>query len=376
MKNQQPLPTISQQVQESLEEEEEELNPFPVLIFDADYCGEPVPSGFDAVRIPLDGKIKADLSWKREREAAKIYLKEGLKIFWDMDLGLPNALIHPLGNRTQFLSLTLSLEHFCKTLRCEFRKETIGLCLFRGSLDFSQKYPWDEEQMANLQGWIQQFDPNAELSVKETSKTLEPLENSEIGRTLLKYFCRDAVSEYLSLLTAAIPDSLLLFLMFDATCIEDPFTKIQLLNREYFSRFNLAVKQPLDKVFGNEIAWEGNLQERGMISREIKNDRINERPKLALCLPSGPLYHPSMTEPLNHAVTILQKHNLPFRVIPEGEFTMEWNELDELIVDTQFVTTPFRRKLQGFCAAGGKVIFLGKSLGLADEIPFRTLIYL
>lgn len=355
-----PLNTIDPHHHDhAAEEEEEDIDQFPVSIFDAAYCGEQVPEGFDAVRISIDGKLKADLSWKKEREAAQAYAAQGLRIFWDIDLGLPNILHHALSNRTQFLSLTLSLEHFCKTLWKEFRKETAGLCLFRGTLDLIHSYPWDEEQIANLQDWMSEHylsvDTPIQISVlKETQKTL------------LNYFCRDALSEYLGLLASAVPDHLPLFLLLDASEIDDPFVEAQLLNKEYFSRFHLGVKTQR-QLLGGEINWEGIPSEKGMIGREIQSDPKSKKPKLALCLPSRLICHPCS---LQAALASLQNNNVSFRIISEGNLAIEWDGLDDLIVDTQFVSPQFKRRLQGFCAAGGRVVYAGGSLGLAEEIPF------
>jgi hypothetical protein len=333
MKYDHPLTTIE-------EKEEEPLDPFPVVIFDAAYCGEPVPKGFDAVRIPIDGTLKADLTWKKEHDGALAYARKGLKIFWEIDLGLPNVL-HALSNRTQFLSLTLSLEHFCKTLWKTFRKETVGLCLFRGSLDLSQNYPWDEEQLANLQEWMLEHHASEKV-----------------------FFCRDVFSEYFGLLASGVPDSLPLFLLFDASEIEDPFIEAQLLNKEYFSRFHLGVKTR-SAGLGGEIAWEGMPKKKGIIAREIKHQKTGEKAKLAVCLPR------SHSSSLQIAFALLQTSRLPFRVIPEGELAIEWDGLDELIVDTQLVSAQFKRRLQGFCAAGGRVVSIGEPLGLAEEVSFE-----
>jgi hypothetical protein len=285
---------------------------------------------------------------------------------------------HALSNRTQFLALTLSLEHFCKTLGKEFRKESLGLCLFRGSLDFSHDYPWDAEQTANLQEWIHECYPTFDAFAKEISidisdyqsLTSDLLRETETGKTLLQYFCRDAVSEYLGLLAAGVPDYIPLFLLLDATGISDSFVAAQLLNKEVFSRFHLGVKDRSAGNLGGEIGWESPPMESGMISRVIKDSIKIERAKLALCLPSR--LHPSSTEALRKALVLLQKCKKPFRVIPEGELAVEWDGLDDLIVDTQSVSFQFKRKLQGFCAAGGRVVTIGELLGLAEEVPFKT----
>lgn len=352
---------------ESDDEDLEELaNTFPVRIFDATYCGEPVPQGFDAVRITIDGTIKSDLSWEKERAAATVYTAQGLQIFWEIDLGLLTFLQHGLGNRTQFLSLTLSLEHFCCSLWQEFRKQTVGLCLYRGPIDFSRDYHWDEEQVLNLQEWIKEQYSHLDSFIDEThidvldfsSLTVEDMKQSDVGIKLLKCFCRDAVGEYLSLMASRVPDSLPLFLLFDAGEIQGPMLTARLLTKERYPRFHLAVRgaDARAQVLGGEIAWDGT--------------RI-ERAKLGLCLPRMILTRPSLTRSLSEALDVLIERNIPFRVIPEVNLAAEWDGLDYLVIDTQHVEIQFKRKLQGFCAAGGIVVYIGEPLGFAQEVSFE-----
>lgn len=362
------------------EEIEELADSLPARIFDASFCGEPAPEGFDAVRIVIDGTIKADLSWKKEREAALAYITQGLKILWEIDLGLPGSLHQSLGNRTQFLGLTLSLEHFCNTLWKEYRKETVGLCLYRGPVDFTDAYPWDEEQILNLQGWIKDQYPILDEFVSEThvaasdftGLTVDDLAKSDVGRDLLKCFCRDAVGEYFSLLAARVPDSLPLFLLFDTRGVKDSMLTARLLSKERYPRFHIASKIDAGApILGGEISWDGMAAEKGIISREIENSMSEGKATLGFCLPRMTLSRPSSLEFLSRALDALIAHNILFRVIPEVNLAAEWDGLDYYLVDNQHVEIQFKRKLQGFCAAGGTVVYLGQSLGLAQEIPFE-----
>lgn len=366
---------------ESEEIEEEILVALPANIFEASFLGEIVPQGFDSVLISLDGTVKADLSWRKEQEAAKNYVNQGFRIFWKIDLGLSRGLDQALGNRTQFLALTLSLEHFCKTLWKEFRKETVGLNLYDGSLDFSAKYVWDEEQIANMQEWMEDHFGSIDTFIQETAieiksfKEILPakLQQSDLGKELLRFFCRDAMAEYLNLLTGSVPDTLSFFLMLDASEITSDFLLAGLLNKEHFPRFHLVVKRrhPFfrEEILGGELAWESEVQEKGMIGKVFKESSF-VKPRLGFCLPSQSLCRPSLALSLSQAFIYLQKQQKSFRIIPEVDLAAEWEGLDCLIIDTQLVNIQFKRKLQGFCAAGGTVVFVGESLHLAEEISF------
>lgn len=334
---------------ESEEEKDDNADASPVCIFDAAYCGEPVPKGFNGVKIQIDGRVKTDLSWKHEREAARIYAAQGLHLFWEIDLGVFKDLPNALGNTTQFLALGLSIEHFCATLWKEFRTETVGLCLYRGTPDFSLNYPWDEEQERNFHEWKLDLLPEASIFGEEILRRL---------------FCSDAAAEYLKLLASRISDRLPLFLLFDVSAIQDVCIKVRLLAKERYSRFHLGVKDRQDEGtrmphFRGEIAWEG-----------ISIKTIDKpRSEVGFCLPCLSAGRPFLTEALQEVLKELCRQNVMFRVIPEGDLAVEWDGLDYLIVDTQTGESPFKRKLQGFCAAGGTVVCIGPSLGLPHEIP-------
>ncbi|MEI8365249.1 MAG: hypothetical protein WCF65_02415 [Parachlamydiaceae bacterium] len=346
----------------------------PALIFDAAYPGEPVPDGdrFNAVRIMIDGRIQSSLSWTVQAEAAHDYIKQGLRLFWEIDLGLFNRLERPLSDRVQFQSLVLSLEHFRDTLWKEFRQQTVGLSIYRGSLDFSLGYPWNDEQIANLHAWLQgafgdiktlAADVGITCSGNWIDITPDILQNSPMGKNLLQLFCRDAGGEYLGLLAARLPDPLPLFAFFDALEISHPYVAAQLLTKERYPRIHVGIKERLCSAaqsLGGEIAWEGTSLSLGGLYREIKleNQKQYERARCALCLPKFSVCHPKQHLKLEQALVTLCEQNIPFRIIPEVLLSYEWDDLDELIVDSAHVDKQLHRKLQGFSAAGGTVKFI------------------
>ena len=367
---------------EAEEDDEHIFELAPANIFDTTYRGELVPKGFDAVKIKLEGGLKADLSWKQEREAALVYLSQGLRILWEMDLGLPD-LPQTLANRTQFLSLSLSLEHFCNTLWKEFRKESVGLCLYRGSLDFSKNHRWNEEQINNLQDWAkEQFDSIDSLAketgialVNDQSLTNDLLSQSDMGKKILQYYCRDAIAEYLNLLATGVNNLLPLFVFLDTTEIHDPFLIVHLLAKDCFPRFHIGVKKNAEMLLlGRGMSWEGSSLEMGMIGRTLSENRCIERANFGFCIPKRLGYKPSLTKTLSNALKELANRNVPLRIISEVELTTEWDGLDYLIVDGEKVDFQFKRKLQGFCAAGGTVISIEKILGLPQELSFKDFI--
>ncbi len=299
---------------------------FPKAIFNLETAvqGEPVPEGFDAVRIPIDGRLQADLSWKEAHAQALIYAERGLSLFWDIDLGLFNQLCQPISNQSQFLSLSLSLEHFRDTLWKDFRSCTAGLCLYRGALEV-------------------------------------PLEQ-DISPPRSTLYSSRAAAEYLNLLVSRLPDTLKCFALIDLQRVVEPYLAAQILNKEFYKRLHLAVNKWSE--FGADFLWDSHLffiQPSDLI-------------KTAICLPSSSQMTEEDFYSFNKIFMQLESQQVAVRVIPEAMLTMEWGGLDYLMTQSNTVTSEGRRKLCGFCAAGGTVVVIGSSLGLSQEMPITEFI--
>lgn len=331
------------------DEEKEDENPFvPCHIFEASLLGQQVPSGFQAVRIPLDGKVKSSLDWTKEIEAARRYKEQGLRLFWDMDLGFFSSLDHPLSHQPQFLSLSLSLTHFRDLIWKEFAHETLGLCLYKGTPDFSLVH--DDEQKSNLKEWLEEIN--------------EGISNPYLHRL----FCREAVGEYFSLLAGQLPDPLPLFLFFDIRDVSDPYQAAELISKERYPRFHIGVRG--NYQCGGEFGWEENTIGSGYLGTVSLPQKTPSRPSTGICLPEIKKDHLQRKESLQGVVSTLEKASVPFCFIPESWLTTEWDGLDTLFISSIGLNVQTRRKLLGFCAAGGTVVTIGQNLQLPNEISF------
>jgi hypothetical protein len=281
--------------------------------------------------------MKSALDWSEAKKLAREAVDRGLKLFWKIDLGLFAKLEKPLDNQTQFHALLLSLDHFKNTLWQEFRNDTVGLCLYEGSADFSKSFPWDDAQRENLQVYL-------------AGTSLETAD----GQRLLALFCRDMAADYLRMLVQKMPDPLQLFLMLDATSCDGMELTAQLLHRECYPRFHLAIKGGGLPHHG--YSWDGKT----IKTIASKNEAIG------VCLP---LF--SQNEPcagLEHALFFLSEAKLPYRMIPEAFLISEWEGLDFLVYSPKGLSIQGKRKIQGFCAAGGTAVSVGELLGFAQEI--------
>ncbi len=268
----------------------------------------------------------------REDTAQKC-CEQGLKIFWNLDLGLFNQLKSPLSNQMQFLSLILSLEHFRDTLWKKFKDHTVGVCLYKGTANYSQELIWDDQLTQNYLTWDMAF-------IKD---------NCEISETYLKsLFARDAVAEYLTLMANRMPDAMQIFIVLNMDFSLNLMLEAQLTHRERFARFHLIVNN-------------GRLPNTSM-----RDKKVNK----GVCLPDYHLIDPKYYRGLDVAVKDLLNRKLSFKVIPEAFLTHEWDGLDYLLVEPQGISAIGMRKLQGFCAAGGTVVTLGNHLNLTHEVHY------
>src|ERR1700722_17564979 len=92
----------------------------PWIIFDSYCCEAQQVTEFNAVTISLDAQLKSDLNWKKAVLHAKEAIDKNYKIFWDLNLGLFEAINSPLSNQQQFLTLKLAINHFNNTVWNEF----------------------------------------------------------------------------------------------------------------------------------------------------------------------------------------------------------------------------------------------------------------
>jgi hypothetical protein len=354
---------MEQQLEENLEEENDLIEncPYPrPRIFDG-HWQENIPPGFDALTITLDGRTQADLDWKNARKEAQFAIEKGYALMWDLQLGLFDRLQHPLTHQTQFLSLTLSLEHFRDSLWKEFKSQTLGISLFRGSVDFSRGFSWDIDQKQSFNEWLQEiYDPSTE------SLDFCQLEQHDEGQQLIRLFCRDVAVEYLALLASRLPDSLPTYLYLDAGSLAGSIlNEIQLLNPARFDRLRLALKGhhlPFDV-----LGWEAPTFQ-GYSGHSIVELPLLSEKAIGVCIPPLNFYHSRHYRGLEEGLQALDKLSLPFKIIAESQLTSSWDGLDYILYAPSGLSTQGKRKLQGFCAAGGTVVSTGDLLGLSHEI--------
>lgn len=273
--------------------------------------GDPTSSEFNSVMVRLEGGLRSSLDWSHARQKAQSALELGLKLLWEIDLGLNGRLEYPLSNAMQHQALCLALEHFRDTLWQEFRKETLGLVLYRGTANFASHFPWDEQQRLHF---------------------------NQSGLHSEELYCGRVYVDYLKMLALRLPDPLPLFILLDCRDLKNPFLLSQLTSRAWYDPFLLALKG--SPLMHQEFVWE-----EGHICKE------EQTPQTALLLPSTEGHYPGLEGTMKELLQGL----IPFRVIPELHLAMEWDGLDQLFYSEESLTAQGKRLIQGFIAAGGAI---------------------
>lgn len=265
------------------------------------------------MQIALPCRMTDDLDWKPILAA----LDPAEKLIWEFDLGL-NAPYFPIDDELQFSSLKLALARFAKDVWPLYSERTSHGILYRGSADFASFFQWSGGQEENWLVW----------------KKMRP-EASEAH--MRRLFCADAFAHYFQMLAHALPDELPLTLHFDTKGCGTAAEKRQLLSRERFEHFDVAVEAATDAP-------------------------------LAVCMPEEELCSGAVLAKLDLLFESLRE---PYRVIEEAFLTESWDGVDRLYVLSEATTQQGKRKLMGFCAAGGVVVVDGESLGLPNEEKYR-----
>jgi hypothetical protein len=262
--------------------------------------------------IILPCRATDDLNWKPILEGP---LPLG-KIVWEFDLGL-DAPYFPIDDELCFASLKLSLALFKEEIWPTFTERTGSAILYRGSADFASFFRWSDAQEENWRSW----------------KLTRPAASEDHLRRL---FTADAFALYFQMLAHALPDELPLALHFNTQGCGTPAEVRQLLSKDRFEHFSLVTEESSST--------------------------------LAVLMPEDELCSSAIIAKLDRLFSEIQG---PYRVIEEAFLNESWEGVDVLYVLSEAVTARGKRKLRGFCAAGGVVVVEGEPLGLANEISER-----
>lgn len=329
---------------------------FEPTVFEPTVFGEPIPEsipkGFDTYLLQVNGTQDSSLDFSDVKKKAKDLVSQGIKILWDIDLGLFDRLKFPIENEAQEKALALSLIHFQETLYKEFIDESVGVSLYKGTADFARIFPWSSFQEELFDEW------------KET-----------LGQTdlLPQYYASKVCINAIVQLAKTLSDTLEPFVLLDASSV-DPSLCYQALSKEHFVHIQVAMKAKPYIV--RDFDWQESWGLDGFIGDNIADnmDKKNSySPRIAVVFPKSDIIEKERLNSLQGICSTLLKKNIPFLAIAESRLTADWDGLDTLVVDKNHLSSQGKRKLMGFLAAGGLHISLNGSLGLKSEVPIEQL---
>lgn len=265
--------------------------------------------------LSLDATATSPMNWGSVRLEAREKIAAGKKLLWHLDLGLFNRLPHPLSHPSQFLSLSLAIDHFRDSLWDEFRSSSIGMALYRGSADFLSQLCWSEEQKNNFSRWCQEGGT--------TSEQEESL--------LLHLFARDVATDYLRQLAERCPDQIPSYVIFNA----------------YPEDLLVTALNTSPASYGRLKCY---FERCSALHQEVSECRVG------LCMPPVDCALPALLIPFRQVCN--QFANRPIRLVPEETLNSNWDQLDILIFYSKALSPEGWRKMKGFAAAGGTLIDL------------------
>ncbi len=332
---------------------------------------------FSAIVVPIDATLDSTLNWSSSKKMAQECLKEGFQIIWDLDFGLFNQLPLPLSDMSQYKSLGLALDHFFENILSDFKESTLGMIIYKGSCDFNHKWPFCNDQIFNLRSWILDQFGNEHTFINQSAipcknlmqLDLKVLNSNEFGKNLLRTYCMRAALDYLSMLTAHFESDLLPYTLLDAKEVASGTHLFQLLDQEDFDFLQLGLKNaPFECP--HAIGWESKPFPNGFLGKEYQ---AYQPPlidvTIGLVIPSNPIYDPEKLKLYDELYEKLKTH-FPVKRISERTLTIDWQGLEDLVVVD--IDSHSLRKLEGFVAAGGRVVNKGQPLGLNNEISLAS----
>lgn len=256
--------------------------------------------------ITCDARPSSTLDWRPLRTQALTAIASGKKILWFLDFGLFSELQKPLSDSGQFLNFSHAIDHFKDKIWSEFHKFSLGVALYRGDADYSSQYHSSEA----FAEWCQERKVQVE----------DPL--------LKQLFARDVCAEYLVQLSQKILGEITTYAIFDHLP-EDPLLQALLTAPDRY--------EEVQHYFtANKFQW-----------------KTEEEKPVGICMPSFSMADPSYLTPYRNLLQEIQDCKL----IPEDQLIAAWHGLDTLYVHKQAISSSGQRKIQGFIAAGGTVIY-------------------
>lgn len=318
--------------------------PFYPLIYDGE--ANAVPSLFNAVTIALSASVDQDLSWEKEIQLAQSDNLKDKLIVWELDLKI-DSLTFSYENQMQAESFKLAISYFCKKVFPLFADRTLGVILYRGSPNFLFPHFWTEKRENDFELWEKEGVTN--------------LFRKEI-------FAAEVFIDYLKVLLPVLDDLITPILLFDTSSITNKAFLFYLFSKMRFEHFILGFSH--FHFSYPALSVDQKNQGIGYFGKDLTVTPVNKQFLNGICFPIDEYCTTELLDLIEQTMNQLIILNIPCRIIYESHLADDWDGLDHILVFSKGLSPMGKRKLLGFCAAGGMSVYIGESLKISQEISF------
>lgn len=297
------------------------------------WLGEEIDSSFNAVLIHLDAGVQSNLDWSCEIRRGEKAILQGKYILWHLDFGLSKEQVF-LHDLAIFSSFLIAIREFTAKVWNRFADHTFGVVLYQGTVLYDQHLLWDRQQKEDFE---------ASLYYNRLTEKKERL-----------LFSLEILSAYLHRLAPHFPEEVFLFANFDTSLVEQSSILAYLLSKEHFPHVYLGIKNA--KAPLGILRWEEGVTRGGFLGSKPFKEYEKREVKVGIVLPLLSLIEERLLEKIEKIFTQLNEQKVFYRIIEEPFLTESWDGLDTLLVFPEQLSSHGKRKLQGFIAAGGKVL--------------------
>lgn len=321
------------------------------------------PSFYNCQIISLDCSTRSPLRWNEQEKSATACLRQGIHIVWDLQS-------HLTGEQNDcppesLLNATLrAFTFFHEGLYSRFASETLCTIIDRDA----------PQSLVSTSNFLRK--KGASIETKSPSENF----SSDLRKFPMRHFAsplerferKCAVWRSLS---AALAEDCPIGVLLDLRDVSTDL-QLQLIHQERLEHLLPIIDSDLQN-FG-ALTWN-RPSPQGAIFDEVSAswaDRAlegyREKPtiSLSIALPILECGDRRSWEELGRVAEVLQALKIPHRVLALRCLRDHWEELDDIIAYTSAMTQLERRQLDGFCAAGGRVIGVGKTQLFTHQLPF------
>lgn len=314
-------------------------------------------SSYNTCCIDVDLSKSSNLDFSKPLKEAEKIVSLGGYILWNIHFHLIEDHID-LHFEGHFNILNRGFTAFLEKLVSPFLKNSLGVCLFDNTIDCVDYLSFNATFEDYFAEWLSDEFPEN-----------QHIDDLVFQNHLKRVFLINTLSEYLHRFSARVFDEMISFVSFDTKSIPDQAKLFQMLSKKRFNHIKL--------ILSNHETPLGHItKDRGFPSFGYMGDVKNllketTAPTLGICFPEDSMCNPKILKTLNQIFERLNSLNVSYRIFPEYNGMHDWDQLEQIIVISETLTTLGKRVLQGFCAAMGQVIYYGEKLEFLDEKSFE-----